>query len=214
MISSRKYLIIIITVGLGLLTACGESSVESNAKSSNNNSALNADSDLTNKDERKTENSFDENNGKNQLEEQEDMSKKASTSNEDGEPLKSDNTSNEMMESKKGEYLKKLNEMEETDRFTEAKTTIKEMKEQEEERYKKWDKELNEIYGVLKDQLDTDQMEELRKQQRDWVTHRDEAAKVASLKYKGGTTESLEYVATQATLTRERCYELVAKYMK
>ncbi|WP_078434075.1 lysozyme inhibitor LprI family protein [Metabacillus halosaccharovorans] len=214
MISSRIYLIVSITVGLGLLTACGESSVESNAKSSNNNSALNADSDLTNKDERKTENSFDEKNGKNQLEEQGGMSKKASTSNEDGEPLKSDNTSNEVMESKKDVYLKKLNEMEESDRYTEAKTTMVEMEEQEVERYKKWDKELNEIYGVLKDQLDTGQMGEIRKQQRDWVTHRDEAAKVASLKYEGGSTESLEYVATQATLTRERCYELVAKYMK
>ncbi|WP_226526871.1 lysozyme inhibitor LprI family protein [Metabacillus niabensis] len=214
MSSSRKYLIVFISVGLGFLTACGESSVESNAKSSNNNSALNTDSDLTNKDERKTVNSFGEKNGKNQLEEQEDMSKKTSTSNEDGELLKSDNNSNEMMESKKDVYLKKLNEMEESDRYTEAKTTTVEMEEQEEERYKKWDKELNEIYGVLKDQLDSDQMEELRKQQRNWVTHRDEAAKEASLRYEGGSTESLEYVATQASLTRERCYELVANYMK
>lgn len=119
-----------------------------------------------------------------------------------------------MMESKKDEYLKKLNEMEESDRYTEAKTTIVEMEEQEEERYKKWDEELNEIYGVLKEQLNTEQMENLREKQRDWVTHRDEAAKVASLKYEGGSTESLEYVATQASLTRKRCYELVSKYMK
>ncbi|MEH7440091.1 lysozyme inhibitor LprI family protein [Neobacillus drentensis] len=73
---------------------------------------------------------------------------------------------------------------------------------------------MNEIYGVLKEQLDTKQMEKLKEEQRKWIKHRDEAAKEASLKYKGGTTEALEYVATQATLTRERCYELVAKYMK
>jgi uncharacterized protein YecT (DUF1311 family) len=74
--------------------------------------------------------------------------------------------------------------------------------------------ELNKIYGVLKEQLSKEQMEKLREEQRNWINHRDEAAKKSSLKYKGGSTESLEYVATQASLTRERCFKLVAKYMK
>ncbi|TQR17482.1 lysozyme inhibitor LprI family protein [Psychrobacillus soli] len=117
-------------------------------------------------------------------------------------------------ESKKEEYLKKLNEMEEADRNTEAGTTMVELKEQEAERYRKWDVELNEIYGVLKEQLSTEQMDKLREEQRNWLIRRDEIAKEASLKYKGGSMESLEYVATLASLTRERCYELVAKYMK
>ena len=89
-----------------------------------------------------------------------------------------------------------------------------EMEEQEVERYQNWDKMLNEIYGVLQAQLPSDEMDQLREEQRNWVKHRDEAAKEASLKYEGDTTESLEYVATQASLTRERCYELVAKYME
>lgn len=117
-------------------------------------------------------------------------------------------------ESKKEEYLKKLNEMEEADRNLEAGTTMVELKEQEAERYKKWDVKLNEIYGVLKEQLSTEQMDTLREEQRNWVKNRDEVAKEASLKYQGGSMESLEYVATQASLTRDRCYELVAKYMK
>ncbi|UOR11113.1 lysozyme inhibitor LprI family protein [Halobacillus amylolyticus] len=88
------------------------------------------------------------------------------------------------------------------------------MEEQEEERYKNWDKALNEIYGVLKEQLSPEQMDQLTEEQRNWVEFRDEAAKEASLEYEGGSTESLEYVATQASLTKERCYELVANYMK
>jgi len=117
-------------------------------------------------------------------------------------------------ESKKEVYLKKLNDMEEADRNLESGTTTVELEEEEVERYKKWDTELNEIYGLLKEQLSTEQMDKLREEQRNWIKHRDEAAREASLKYKGGSMESLEYVATQASLTRERCYELVAKYMK
>ncbi len=56
-------------------------------------------------------------------------------------------------------------------------------------------------------------MEQLREEQRDWIKERDQKAKEASLKYEGGTMEGLEYVATQASITKDRCYELVAKYM-
>ena len=116
--------------------------------------------------------------------------------------------------SQKDEYLQKLSEMEEADRNEEAKTTMAELEQQESDRFEKWDKELNQIYGILKEQLSTEQMEQLREEQRAWIKQRDESAKEASLKYKGGSTEKLEYVATQATLTRERCYELAAQYMK
>src|SRR5690606_4862979 len=95
----------------------------------------------------------------------------------------------------------------------EAKTTTAKMVKQEEERYRTWDDELNKIYGLLEEQLENDQMNQLREEQRKWIQQRDEAAKDSSLKYKGGSMEQLEYVATLASLTRERCYLLVAKYM-
>ncbi|MGG3563278.1 lysozyme inhibitor LprI family protein [Neobacillus rhizosphaerae] len=180
--SNRKLLMVLLTIILVVLAACGKSSVESNAKLNN------------------------------QPKVQEDTSNHTSTNSNDGESQKPSN--NEMTESKKDQYLKKLNDMEEADRNEEAKSTMVEMEEQEADRYKRWDEALNEIYGVLKEQLDTEQMDKLKEEQRKWIKHRDEAAKEASLKYKGGTTEALEYVATQATLTRGRCYELVAKYMK
>ncbi len=212
---------VMLTVVLVILAACGNSSDESNAKlsnqSSNNSSTQNANgdssnNDLTNSDNNTIENSPDTDDT--QSNDQEYISNNTSSNSNDGESLESSNSDSEVTESEKEEYLKKLNKMEESDRHAEAGTTMLELEEQESERYKKWDLELNEIYGVLKEQFSKEQMDKLREEQRNWIKQRDEAAKEASLKYKGGSHESLEYVATQATLTRERCYALVAKYMK
>lgn len=128
-------------------------------------------------------------------------------------PQDSDNQSN-VSAGKKDAYLKKLNEMEQADRYEEPASTTVGLVEQETKRYEQWDKMLNEIYGVLIEQLDPEQLDALRQEQRNWVKERDETAKEASQKYSGGSMESLEYVATQAELTRERCYALVAKYFK
>lgn len=117
-------------------------------------------------------------------------------------------------ESSKDQYLAELNKMEEADRNEAAGTTMVELEQQEAARYKKWDQKLNEIYGVLKEQLSTEQMDQLKEEQRSWVQQRDAKAKQSSLQYEGGSSEQLEYVTTQASLTRERCYALVAKYMK
>ncbi|MCD5323349.1 MULTISPECIES: lysozyme inhibitor LprI family protein [Pontibacillus] len=119
----------------------------------------------------------------------------------------------EELESMKTKYLTELNKMNDADHMAEAKTTMVEMEKQEQARYEKWDKKLNEIYGVLEEQLSQEEMDQLREKQRKWIRYRDEAAKEASLKYEGGSTERLEYVATEASLTRERCFELVAHYM-
>lgn len=87
------------------------------------------------------------------------------------------------------------------------------LKEVENKRYEIWDDLLNEIYGDLEDQLSKDEMNLLREEQRSWITYRDDTALEASLEYKGGTQEHLEYVAILANLTEERCYELVEDYM-
>ena len=114
----------------------------------------------------------------------------------------------------KDDYLHKLSAMEEADKKEEAKTTTLDMIQQEEARLKRWNETLNEIYQSLKAQLRTDEMEKLRIEQLDWLEAKDVSAKEASLKFQGGSMEPLEYVATQATLTKDRCYELVAGYMK
>ncbi|MEA3320685.1 MAG: lysozyme inhibitor LprI family protein [Bacillota bacterium] len=107
------------------------------------------------------------------------------------------------------EYTKKeAEELEATDSSTYA------LKKVENDRWELWDNLLNEIYGVLEEQLPAEEMDELREEQRNWITYRDDRALEASLKYKGGTQEHLEYVAVLANLTEERCYELVTNYMK
>ncbi|WP_428912359.1 lysozyme inhibitor LprI family protein [Niallia sp. Krafla_26] len=118
-------------------------------------------------------------------------------------------------ESLKEDYLTKLNnakkeveDLEATDSSTFA------LKKVENDRWEIWDGWLNDIYGVLQKQLPPDEMEALRNEQRNWIKNRDDRALEASLKFKGGTQEHLEYVSVLANLTEERCYELVEKYMK
>lgn len=214
---NKKFLTVLITVALsGVLTACGDSSEESSSQPASNSSAQNEDGGSTDRDSADSEGNEEENTSgssdNTQLNEQENTDNSSASSN-DGESMESSNQ-NENHESNKDEYLKKLNKMEEADRYEEAKITTAELVEQEGERYRNWDEELNKIYGLLEEQLDKGQMDQLREEQRIWIQQRDEAAKKSSLKYKGGSMEPLEYVATQASLTRERCYLLVAKYMK
>lgn len=87
------------------------------------------------------------------------------------------------------------------------------LKEVENIRWENWDQLLNEIYGVLQEQLAVDEMETLREQQREWIEYRDNQALEASLEYKGGTQEHLEYVAVLARITMERCEELIENYL-
>lgn len=69
--------------------------------------------------------------------------------------------------------------MEELDRNSEAKKTILDMEEQETERYKNWDEALNEIYGLLKEGLSTEQMDKLREEQRNWIKQKHVTFKTA-----------------------------------
>jgi uncharacterized protein YecT (DUF1311 family) len=124
------------------------------------------------------------------------------------------NTIETSLESKKA-YREKLEvtkieveAMETTDSSTYA------LKKVENDRWDIWDELLNEIYEVLKEQLLPEEMDQLIEEQRNWIKYRDDSALEASLKYKGGTQEHLEYVAVLANLTEERCYELVANHMK
>ena len=114
----------------------------------------------------------------------------------------------------KEQYLQKLHDTkEETDAMEPIDDTTFALKKVEGDRYDIWDGLLNEIYGVLEEKLSAEEMEQLREEQREWIAHRDAAAKEASLKYEGGTMEQLEYVAVVNKLTEERCFELVEGYM-
>lgn len=83
----------------------------------------------------------------------------------------------------------------------------------ETESLKRWDKALNEIYGVLKEQLPPEEMEQLRQKQREWIEFRDLEAEEAASEFAGGTLEGVANLTTQRQLTKERCYFLVNAYL-
>ncbi|MEK3996630.1 lysozyme inhibitor LprI family protein [Psychrobacillus sp. FSL K6-2365] len=132
-------------------------------------------------------------------------------------PVTKEKTETVNLHSTKEKYLKQLNDIENSlgdlnDQYNSG--TQSEMHEAKSEILKKWDNALNEIYGVLKKQLSADEMSSLQEEQRNWIKQRDQKAKEESSIFTGGTMETTIYVATQAQLTKERCYELVQKYMK
>ena len=117
----------------------------------------------------------------------------------------------------KKEYLKRLNntkqEMAAKRKELENESTYA-LKNHEGNRYDVLDKILNDIYSTLKQQLPSEKMEQLRKEQREWLILRENKAEEASRKYKGDTEELLEYVTVKNNLTEDRCFELVNNYIK
>ncbi|MDR4887908.1 lysozyme inhibitor LprI family protein [Fredinandcohnia sp. QZ13] len=79
--------------------------------------------------------------------------------------------------------------------------------------YEIWDNELNKIWKELEKQLPTAKMNKLREEQRQWIKEKYRIASEEAAQYEGGTMEPLVKVNTQARVTKERCYELVEKYM-
>lgn len=79
--------------------------------------------------------------------------------------------------------------------------------------YEMYDKELNNIYSLLHQELSPEIMDSLEQEEIKWIEEKEKAAKEESLKYKGGT---FKFVADKISLyeaTKNRCYELVNTYM-
>ncbi|MFI3209909.1 MAG: lysozyme inhibitor LprI family protein [Peptostreptococcaceae bacterium] len=89
-----------------------------------------------------------------------------------------------------------------------------EMANGEYERYELWDKFLNEIYKELQSTLSSSEMEALKVEQREWITFRDNQANADADEVRGGTLESVVYNGSLATLTQERCFDLIYDYMR
>lgn len=187
---------------LGACATSGDSEEESSIKLTEDEDSR-AD-DLEKNEERDTE-SDDTNN------DEEDVAT-------DEQDPQEDNNNSEETDAKVGlkkVYLEKLNEAknewddkEPTDSSTYAQKNL------EGEKFDVWDGLLNEVYGVLEEKLSKENMDQLREEQRNWLSFRDETAKEASLKYEGGTQEHLEYTAVLVNLTEERSFELVDNYME
>ena len=209
--NNRKLVMLLFTVVfVMLLAACGNASEQSSAAADNPaQKSENTEDDAANVDSTETTSVTDNNETTTN-----DPNEKADTAST--VPGKDSSASNSTANVKEA-YLKKLNDTkQEMDdiRKNSKETTTYAMKKMEGDRYDAWDDLLNEVYGVLEEQLAPEVMEPLREEQRNWITTRDKTAKEASLKYEGGTMEQLEYVAVLANLTEERSYELVEGYMQ
>lgn len=121
-------------------------------------------------------------------------------------------------ESKKQLYLDKLNNLDSEistilsdDKYNE--TTL-DIREGLAIKHAKWNDMLNEVYGVLIEQLPEDEMDVIREEQVEWISIRDEKAVESGKKHEGGTMQPVDYSDSLGESTKERCYELVNKYMK
>lgn len=122
--------------------------------------------------------------------------------------------SEESLASLKERYLAKLADVENDVKEFDQLGTQVDITEAQAEVLSRWDNMLNEIYTELKNQLSTSDMQKLSDEQQKWLKNRDEKATEAARKYEGGSMKTLEYISTQARLTKERSYELVDLYMK
>lgn len=198
--NNRKLLIIVVTVLLVIVSACGNSIDPSNGstdnESKNEKSTQKSGADISNKDD------IEKASGSDHTNEKVDMSQKDAS---------------EIKESTKEKYLQKWeetkNKVAEMRKNPVDDTTFA-LKKVEGDAYELLDDLLNEIYGVLEKQLNKEEMNQLRKEQREWLINRENIAKKESLKYEGGTLEQYEYVRTINNLTEKRCFELIENYMK
>lgn len=120
-------------------------------------------------------------------------------------------------ESKKQEYLDKYLALE-----TELKTSLEgkyagttlDMREAAITECKAWDDLLNEVYGIIQQQLSNEDMDLLRAEEIQWLDLRDSKAEESAKEFEGGTMEPLAYEMSIVTSTKERCYELINNYIK
>ncbi len=210
--NSRKYFTLIFNVVFVIILAACQSSSDESSATVENQSENNSSSQTTNEDSSNTDQAENTSNTNNTDTDNNKENEKVDTRK--NEPTKEKDSSTNTTANLKDEYLKKLSETKTlTDKMEATDTSTYALKKVEDDRWDLWDALLNEVYGVLNEQLPTDEMDQLRQEQRDWIKFRDDTALEASHKFKGGTQEHLEYSAVSANLTEERCYELVEDYM-
>lgn len=81
------------------------------------------------------------------------------------------------------------------------------------ESYDMYDKALNEIYSLLKEQLSQDTIKNLQAEEVKWINQKEDTANKAASQFKGGTFEPVAHSSSLYESTKSRCYELVNNYM-
>lgn len=129
----------------------------------------------------------------------------------------SEKTNNTIEYIYKCEYLKKLDDLEESIRDSyklyDEESTLR-MTEIEEEKFEIWNNELNNIYKVLKSQLNESEFKEVKNKEINWFEYREDRAQKDAKLFEGMDFAQVQYNTSLTKLTKERCYELVNKYLK
>ena len=113
------------------------------------------------------------------------------------------------------DYRKKLEEVDriiKEMRENDTSTNTDSAKKAAEYEYRLWDSELNRIYQAIISSMEEGEAEKLRGEERTWIRDRDQTARQAAARCRGGTMESLEYTASLSVSTRGRAYELLETY--
>lgn len=116
----------------------------------------------------------------------------------------------------KYEYLAKLEDLD--NEVNNSTTLLKEespyaMIDIEKNKYELWDDMLNEIYCLLETQLSNKEFENFKRTQSKWLNYRDSIAQEQADKFEGMVFTKVQYNLALAKLTKERCYEVVNKYL-
>ena len=74
--------------------------------------------------------------------------------------------------------------------------------------YTIWDDLLNNIWGMLQEELDDETMAQLKAEQLDWITQKEAAVQAAGAEVEGGSMYPLVTNLKAAELTEERVYVL------
>lgn len=118
---------------------------------------------------------------------------------------------------KKDYYTNKLNNIQtKIDKdydFQKAMTTA-DMRSVTGAQYKLWDDALNEIYKDLQNALPSGEKIKLKEEELSWISKKETNAQNEADKVKGGTLEPVYYGLSAVDSTKNRCYELVNKYME
>ncbi|WP_370294566.1 lysozyme inhibitor LprI family protein [Rossellomorea marisflavi] len=222
----NKRIIIILVIGiLASMTACKSSESSSTVQKQDETGEAKAEKADTTSDSKAESKQESENQEADTAESENESSQETTSTSEDDATEESDQKGSQTEEGSKtnlegmqSQYVDKLDETKKT--FEEENAALTgnestyELKYIEDRRFDAWDAHLNEIYGVLKVNLPTDQFDQLKEEQRLWIKSRDTGAMEASETFKGTTSEHLEYSATLANLTEARCYDLVRTYMR
>ena len=147
------------------------------------------------------------------------LSEEATAETEENE-LEEDKTADTVtkIEGRRTEFIERLDNIQkELDALPEKKDSDKgvtnAMKSYYGRSYEMYDKELNEIYALLKENLSPEIMNELKTEQMKWIEQKEKTAEEERLKYNGGTFENVALYISLYESTKERCYELVNEYM-